>query len=295
MVRASVFLQVSEARGLLASDDPFSSDNVHDIRVVIKRLRSFWLLEQPLIGAKRRRGEDRRLRELGRLLSHCRDTHVLLNTLQAVGEMAATVGEQESVDLCHRILEAEIAGQDDGFPEPCTFDTGFVTEEMLWKELSDPAGDAEILSRGLTRTYAQARRRGAQALEASTAHAYHRWRRWVKYLRYQIEVVADMDRSTLDPIVQGLDELGDLLGWRNDLNNLVVALESRSRDGLRKRDVRRIGRIVSRRQDEIDERSRALHGLLFALSPRKFLRQLDAAYEKYRLVESGRTLADLAD
>jgi hypothetical protein len=204
-----------ELRRLLrrAANDSSHGD-VHAVRKGITRLRSWLRLVRELIGARRFRAHNRRLRKAARTLAPLRDARVRQKTFEAIA--AATAFPQTSrllsrqahrarqaastvIPKVRRRLEKELAASD----------------RLGWKKIS--AGDLAIALKRL-RVEMDSAARAARA--SRSVELRHTWRKRVKnYLHALSLFVREADRRR-----RAIARTSRLLGRDHDLAVLVAKL-----------------------------------------------------------------------
>jgi CHAD domain-containing protein len=249
------------------SSDFFSNEEiVHELRIATKQLRAAWHLVKaagPDLAKQRRAA----LRSLSAAFASQRDHDVLLGL---ASELAAESDNNEAfavlIESLSRDLALSILNSNDCPLDAEAIRNGWTEELAAWRSLA-PVLEGSSLRRKIFRD--ALRKSASRALHATRAaladpkadaELWHEWRKAVKRLRYQREFIADTQGRQLGILDGRIRRLGTRLGERNDLANLIKAVESLSNLGqqqhgqLRKaiaeheRDVissaRRLGRLA---------------------------------------------------
>ncbi|MGZ3304833.1 MAG: CHAD domain-containing protein, partial [Asticcacaulis sp.] len=86
-----------------------SDDAVHELRLSAKRLRAWLRLLREAMGDEAYRSENAAIRDLGRMFRHRRDSHVLVETLEKLGDEGDTAFHPKEIAPLRRVLEREAA------------------------------------------------------------------------------------------------------------------------------------------------------------------------------------------
>ncbi len=249
------------AESILRSDLAFDAEGIHALRIATKRLRAYWQLVKPLVDREVCLESVERLRDSARVLAGERDEHVLRTLLLHLATTAPEISPHE----VERATECIPPGSRPTPADHRRFLTTIEGDVEAWKSL-DPVADDEVLDRGFRRAYSKTRKLGRRALDGHDPRRLHRWRRWVKYLRYQVEPFAHPERVFVSACRSELDQIGSILGERNDYHNLASALEGEDLPGL--------DAAVREGEERLDESLPTFENSLFALGTRSFLAEL---------------------
>lgn len=211
---------------LSAAYDAFLSDEakgLHDVRVAVRRLRSWLRAYEREIGDTLRRKTKRRLRKLARASNPARDAEVAVEWITA--QTAAAPRERAGLRYMTQRFEKESADASAGA-------RAFLKRNMpgvvsaLSKELqtywtkhdvagTKPAETMANATRAVLREHAERLRRAASKVESpSDAPRAHRVRIAAKRLRYIVETLTG--NATAAALVKRLTTLQDLLGAAHD-------------------------------------------------------------------------------
>ncbi len=197
---------------------------IHDLRVLTKRLRAAWKLVKGIAREKRLRARRADLRHLSGLLSGPRDGDVLR-------ELCATLAarEAEPSAAAMKRLGETIPRQGERFPvRPFEVVCRLEAERAAWRALRwDVAAEPmATLTRNLEHSRAAAFELTRRALPGDDPEVWHEWRKSIKQFRYQTAFVAGGEAGSGSDEARLAQELGSLLGKRNDFAVLSRHLES---------------------------------------------------------------------
>jgi CHAD domain-containing protein len=263
------------ALDLLESDEPFSAESVHQIRVATKRLRAHWNLVRPDLDKKAYRRAKERLRISARCLAGQRDARVILSTLETLFENARSAKLRRSAKAVHETANAYFragAAEPTGSGKKREMVDALQSDREEWSELDLGGADARLLEHGLRTTYAKARRHGRRAARSRQPEAFHRWRRWSKYLLYQLEALEHLDPERLRPWLRDLKRIGKLLGKSQDYT-IAMRLVRDTLD-LQEQDRRRVIDALEEKQRAVLRKVCASRNRVFELRPDQFVRAL---------------------
>ncbi len=262
-------------------DDPV--DAVHSARKAVKKERSLLRLARGSMPAKRRRQENRTLRDAARGLSAARDAAAMIDTLDELSRRFAgqlpertfgAVREQmvRARDEERRALEGSALG------DRAVGELGAVRVRVSEWELK--CGGWRALKDGLRRSYRDGRRGYTRARTHRDAEQWHEWRKRVKDLWYHQRLLAEV----AGPVVQGqakdAHRLADLLGDTHDLDVLRDAL-ARGRFPAPV-DTDALIALIDHRRDELQTKALWVAARVYAEKPKAFIARVGAAWESGR-------------
>src|SRR5205809_1316219 len=186
---------------------------VHEVRKHLKKLRAAMRLAVDEVGKNRHAGEDRCVREIGRLVSDLRDAHVRLQTLiQLHDETAKGSGEnhfphiEELLSLERESFSAAFAGwQKQAIPKLERVGgrlSKWPLAGITWKQICGTVG----------KTYKRGQRGLAKTIKKPEPENFHAWRKRVKDIWYQLRILQPLYRLVLEKIAADAEVLGELLG-----------------------------------------------------------------------------------
>lgn len=253
---------ISEAIALL-NRDTLDEEAVHDIRVLMKRLRGLLRLYRDA-GCKAEVAQlNPVLRDVARTFAAQRDSHVLADTLRAMAVRAnRSVARQLRAIL--RELEQQTAA---AAPElsPGQLAADLVWVRSFWHEHLTSVNEKALLD-ALTGLYHRNRRQGREALRLRDKTVLHDWRKRVKYLYYQLCALPGFLKGERCDDIEALRRLGSLLGKIHDLDVLADYLDEEGHDHTG------ISRMVFKRRARLVKKVRRLYQRLFSRSSKEFRR-----------------------
>lgn len=274
---------LSDARG------PGSPAAIHEARKAIKRTRTLLRLLAGELGAKRRKREDRILRECARSLAAARDSEVMLTRLDAIVDRhpRRLAGKSSIAMLRLRLLaEREVARRDAGRTsaarEEALEQLRLARERARGWPLGE--GDFELVAGDVKAIYRDGRRSFRVARRSTATATVHDWRKRVKDLRYAAEMLTPEDpKSAKDlkymrRLARRADRLAELLGEEHDLALLAARVrERREVFAAHKRTRRTLLRKIERRREDLREEALELGERLYGPSAKELLRAIGRA------------------
>lgn len=209
---------------------------VHELRKHLKKARAVLRLLREQIGGDLFRREDRRLRDVGRLMTEIRDAEVRLQTMRQLEQ--ATHHHYRSYQRIKRLLAAELEN----------FLAAFAGWEKKAVRLLERARRASKqwsrdnyrwpqMRRAMQETYKSGRKALATARSEPSAENIHQLRKQTKLLGYQMRLLRPWNNLVVGGVIKELTQLGHLLGRVHDLVFLGDRLRlERSESHWRKQD-----------------------------------------------------------
>lgn len=200
-------------------------ETIHDLRVLMKRLRAFWQLMSAFVSKAELKQAKDRLSSAAKQLSAHRDRQVLAD---ALAQLVQQLPEQEQQIL----LSLEMPLPDEK-RELNAVDWPQVTEALeaelsAWRGLTVDASLKRV-EQGLIATFERERKLADRATrKKSEIRQRHQWRKWVKYLYYQLKLLKQLGLKGHKTTVKRLDELGDRLGLEHDFEMLLAFLQEQA-------------------------------------------------------------------
>jgi CHAD domain-containing protein len=259
---------------------------LHQVRVIIKRLRALLRLARPVISETFCDRENRRLKDIADRLAFFRDTTVSRQTLANLAKSVADKRRERAFDL---VLTRFV----DHGPDPSRFR---IRRERALKHAADslaeskrsfenmlvPTEDWQALGPGLEKVYGRARTRMLRALTYQTPESFHEWRKQVKYLYYQLQMLGPISPKRLKAMVGRLRKLEDRLGEDHDLAVLERLLcDGREQYG-GKRAVKWVVTGLVRQSTKLRRENAAIGKEIFREKPRKFVDKLGERWAEWR-------------
>jgi len=259
---------------VLEGQSSLTPDQVHQVRVAVKRLRATWRVMARVVDKKTARRQDKALRMAARVLAGARDLQVMGETLDSLRKGARDY-ESEAIDAVHaQALAAEQAAVSPAIPEG--LDGVFRADLYLWRNLTIEGDNAALIKKGFGRLYAEARQQGLEAVVENQSALWHRFRKRVKYQFYQLEPLG----SALDDSAISLKEfrkLGKLLGELHDLHVLDDHLRRRKKDCEDKEPFVIVRQMIARLEADRVAECRKRTRRCYSLKPKAFRAALASA------------------
>jgi len=256
------------------------SEDVHLVRVTIKRLRALLRLIRPVISERTFSRENARLRNAARRLSLTRDRDVVRQTLAKLPVTNERERKAVAVVLggCDRKSEPEVGTS--RVMSQIALDLEQTRRNLHRARISQDEWQA--IEPGLREVYRQSRKRMEAALQQGDDEAFHKWRIRVKNLYYELQFLEPVYRERLGKMVCGLRKLQDEIGADHDLILLRKSLR-KNPDAFGGAGT--VGRVVGSLDKKSKERRRVAKRLGKAIlneAPPRFVRELGLHWNKWR-------------
>jgi CHAD domain-containing protein len=214
---------LAEIRGELHKNEGAA---VRATRKHMKRARALLRLVQREIGPEIFKGENERLRDVGRAFSGSRDAWVQLQVLQKLAESS---GQDEGAFAETRTaLKGEISDLAETFGDEK--EAAVAALQQIGDRLEGwPLENlqAEDLCLAVKRTYRRGRKCFRCAGEDPVAENFHEWRKRVKDFWYQAQIVQTLNETVLCEMAESAKSLGQQLGDLHDLAFFRQRLQAR--------------------------------------------------------------------
>lgn len=256
---------IDEAIALLQKDT-LDETAVHDIRVLMKRLRG--LLQLYRMAGERNVVAQLNpvLRDVARTFAAQRDSHVLADTLQQMMGRANKTLARELRSIRAELTQQTAAVAPELSAEKMAQDLVWV--RSVWHTSFESIGEQALLD-ALAQYYRRNRRQGREALRLRDETVLHDWRKRVKYLHYQLCALPMAHDGFADDL-ERMRKLGSLLGKVHDLDVLMEYLRS---EGYQHHKIRR---LVQKRRVRLVKQIRRLYRRLFTPKTKDFRRKIAA-------------------
>jgi len=274
-------VRLSVRAALEALRIPFTDARVHAVRRALKRARAELRLVRGSIGEAHFRAANRRLRDVGRLLSPWRDARVLIDACDAIG--AELVGPAPRRLL--RELRAQLSRQHRELRrssrevEELTESAREGLARMLEQARRWPSGplDAELLAAGAARIYRRGRRSLAAAREERDPRVLHEWRKQSVYLAEGLRALGGGRGRRIDALAGRASHLAHALGGIRDLQLLQATLLARVGRGGDAAAAKPVTALIARRRKRLARAAFDAGDALFGDAPRSFETRLGRA------------------
>lgn len=212
--------RLDESLAILGAATPPDAAALHTLRKNVKKLRGLLRLVRPVFDGFKR--EDAALREAGRVLAAQRDRTVMLALLEALAkrEGVAATATQALRDG----LGPEAPRQDPG----AALAAHLAALQAVRGRVDDwrfAGRGFALLTPGLVRGVAQARRALKRWRRTKDADALHQLRKRIKAHGYHTLLLEPIWPEMMRPRARALDRLGELLGDARDRRLLATRLD----------------------------------------------------------------------
>jgi CHAD domain-containing protein len=161
-------------------------EDLHFVRVMIKRLRAILRLIRPVISETAFDRENIRLRKAGRSLSVARDADVARQTLAKLS--AAKRRERDAVAVALAGFSKNGAMESDISKTMSQIEVDLEQTRRNLCRLRIPRREWKAIEPGIREAYRQCRKRMERALDRGDDDAFHKWRIRVKTLFYALQM-----------------------------------------------------------------------------------------------------------
>jgi CHAD domain-containing protein len=242
---------------------------VHGVRKHLKRLRAAMRLAIGVVGKNCHAGENRCVRNIGRLVSDLRDAQVRLQTFVQLRDKAAKNSRKQLFPRTEELLlleresfSAAFAGwQKDAIPQLESVKARLMAwplDGLDWKQICG----------AVCKIYRRGQRALAKAIDDPEPENFHAWRKRVKDLWYELRILQPLNRRVLEEMARDAEVLGELLGSEHDLEFLRARLERENGDEALSDELAKLQKLITKRCKRL--RSDALElGRRFYAEPSK--------------------------
>jgi CHAD domain-containing protein len=289
-VRRVMREQLQAALGwLAASPDVPLDQRVHEVRKALKRLRATLRLVRSAIGESVYQLENSSLRNAARPLSQVRDSKILLDAFEELGE-SLPENAQKTFSKTGELLAAQRqqllsdAKREDELLFNCraSLQAAYARLE-LWPLIPERWRDVR---RGLRQVYRRGRKGFRRSLTDSTPAQLHDWRKQAKYLRHQLELLSAIDSQKLNQTTEQAAELAALLGRDHDLFLLGERLHSCLSGPSDALVLDLLVAALEQRRFELQRQALSIARELYRRRPKRFARRVGRLWKSWRRVES---------
>ncbi len=264
------------------------TEDVHFVRMMIKRLRAMLRLIQPAICAASFERENVLLKNAAGRLAGMRDAAVGQNTLELLAKEARSKREQGA---CKSVVDHyRLPGPAQNFAQQKS--TMRAVARILQRSRQDiqrlriVPDEWRTIGPGLAQVYRSGRKRMKDALTSGNDVAFHRWRVRVKNLYFQLQWLAPLWPKHLRRMTARLTKLQKLLGADHDLTVLKAVLEKSSDDFGGPIKVKCVLARLKKRSRKLRRASCPLGEEIFAEKPDRFIQRFKQHWRKKRGFEN---------
>ncbi|HBJ34129.1 MAG TPA: hypothetical protein DDZ51_05075 [Planctomycetaceae bacterium] len=227
-VHVSALACHAQASTILAKSDPIDAEAIHQLRVLSKRLRSYWELLQPFVGKSQVKLATKQLQNAASRFAAARDHHVLVTLLGKLAKKAKKPKLQSSLnDVLKAFIEShrtDPPSAESDLPHSGDDDAQiWQLDRRRWESL-DFGSDADSVGtrsvrKGLQRIFKKARDLHERAVTEHDIERWHELRKWVKYLSLTIPLCGDEPSTSI--VAEEWTRLGKTLGKLHDYDELI--------------------------------------------------------------------------
>lgn len=284
-IRRAACEQIDAAITASCSERNGNESPVHQTRKHLKEARAAIRLLAVDVPRAAFRRENRRLRDVGRLVSGIRDAEVRLETvkeLRGFGARGNGSFEQAEVLLAFELnsfLEAFAGWQGEALGKLKRARRAIV----LWHL---DAVTPRSLCRGVRRSY----RAGRDALKAAkkkgSARRFHELRKRSKQLWYQLRLLQALNPPVFRKRCKKLKKVGEFLGRAHDLCFVAERLQGMPGAPTRKRGRTALKAMLASREKELHRTALGIAEKFYARKPKDFAARIAGRYTGFQPVTS---------
>lgn len=262
---------------------------IHEARKSFKKVRSGLRLARALLRGKDFRRENRRFREMGRLLSGPRESGVAIATIDGLaGHFQPLLRPEPFSAIRAHFVERYLVA--------------------LWRTVEDADAVSEVRrglrkarrkllqitlleksdlawTTGLRSVYAAGQKWMSRSYATRAPEAFHEWRKQAKHLRYHLRILQPAWCGRLDRASALLHELTDRLGDHHDLTDLRRQIEHNAalRTTAKRRDEERMLRaLIDGRRIALEEEMRETGLRVYSRKPDELVERLETHWTAWR-------------
>ena len=261
-------------------------EDLHQVRLAIKRLRAILRLLRPLVSKTFFKRENARLRSAARRLARLRDLAVARRTLEQVtGKLAShsqDVAIQEVFESFLAQTPASSHYEKDRENALRLAARALAQTHRAFHALPLPDRDWKTIEPGLKKLYRQNQTWMKRALSSDKDEDFHEWRKRVKYYFYLLKMLTPMWPSRLGKTVKHLDRLQDKLGKDHDLVVLKSFLVKHPSNTGNRTPVGQVVECLEKRSAKFRKQSMALGKILFDDKSGHWMKALRKSWEDWQ-------------
>lgn len=277
-VRRMCCERLDDALGLLEKGNHF--DAVHDVRKEIKKLRAVLRLVRTGIGETAYDDATGALRSAANRLNAMRDAQVRLAALKDLAKQSNGKLPRHSMPAIRNVLRQDCKSEEQKLGETLDSTKQFLLGARLrLGSLTVKPDSWSGVGPGLKKIYTRGRKALALAKRRPSPEHFHEWRKRVKDLSNQLRLVCPARPGKVQPRMDELDHLGDLLGDDHDLFMLGKFV------GEQIKQLREIGplqKVIAGRQKELRSEALELGASFYTKKPNRFCRQVGKRWKSWR-------------
>ncbi|HEX5492063.1 MAG TPA: CHAD domain-containing protein [Candidatus Udaeobacter sp.] len=248
---------------------------VHEVRKYLKKLRAAMRLAIAAVGKNCHAEENRRVRNIGRLVSDLRDAQVRLQTFTQLRDKAAKNTDRQLFPRTEELLlleresfSAAFAGwQRKAVPQLENLKARLMNwplDDLNWRQICDAV--CKIYRRGQCTL--------AKTIDEPTPENFHAWRKRVKDVWYELRILQPLNRTVLEEMAHAAEILGELLGSEHDLEFLRARLEKESGDAALAHEILKLQKLITKRCKRLRRDALELGRRFYAEPSRAFAKRI---------------------
>jgi CHAD domain-containing protein len=261
-------------------------EDLHQVRLAIKKLRAILRLLGPLVSKTFFKRENARLRSAARRLARLRDLAVARRTLEQVTDKLAGHSQGAAVQEVFEFFLAQTPASshhDEDRESTLRLAARTLAQTRLASHaLALPDRGWKTIELGLKKLYRQNRTWMKCASSSDKDEDFHEWRKRVKYYFYLLKMLTPMWPSRLGKTVKHLDCLQDKLGKDHDLAVLKSFLVKHLSNPGYRTPVGRVVQYLKKRSLKFRKQSMALGKVLFDDKPGQWMKALRKRWEDWQ-------------
>jgi len=258
-------------------------EDLHLVRVTIKRLRAMLRLIRPVVSKTAFDRENVRLRTAARRLSVARDADVARQTLEMLRSSKGRERDATAIALAGFSKNGEPEADINKTMKQTELDLGQTRRNLHRLRIS--GREWKAIEPGLREVYRQCRKRMERALGQGDDDAFHKWRIRVKNLYYELQMLQSVWPAHLDKMVAGLGKLQDKIGADHDLVVLKRSLH-RSPDAFGGAEsVEQVLNSLDDKRRKLRRITEPLGKAIFDQTSRSFVRELGRHWDNWRKIK----------
>ncbi len=269
--------QISKAIAEIQDSNRGRHDTVHQVRKRFKKLRALVRLTRPALG-KQYQHENRWFRDAGRKFSNIRDAETLIETVQRLEKQDAAAIEPATLGLLREKLIDRRRRLSDEVDLNALLAELAERLEKHRESIADwrfSEKSFQAVLDGVGKTYDRACNCMETAFQEPTDENWHEWRKRAKYHWYHTRLLRSLWKPVMKARSSELDRLADDLGDDHDLAVLMDRLREQPDEFGGAETIEALTPVVKARRKQLKKSARKRGRLLFAESPKRFIKRLE--------------------
>jgi CHAD domain-containing protein len=285
--------QIEGALAASTTEQNGKGSPVHETRKHLKKARAALRLVSGEVGRDLFQRENRRLRNVGRLISEIRDAEVRLQTVKQLREFSRP-GRRESLQETEELLAFELDSFLAAFSDwQWEAKTKLIRARDRIAEWPVGGLDCKQVRCTVQGSYKRARKSLKRATRKPTMKNFHALRKSGKELWYQLRILRPLHPAIMKELADDLKKIGAHLGHAHDLAFLAERLSTITNRG-GKRGQRILSGLIDAQQKELQRTAIALAEKFYARRAKKFagrIAEYFSAWEAARFRSSVEAIA----